>query len=112
MDYKTETITAGGAVIEFFRFGKGSKPLIVLPGLSIKSILMYKAAVAIALDAFGEDHEVFVFDRRKNFPDSYPVEDMAKDYINAFEKLGLKDIALYGISQGGMIALSDRKSVV
>ena len=106
MEYKTETVTAGEAVIEFFRFGNGKKPLIILPGLSIKSILMYKAAVAIALDTFAEDHEVFVFDRRKNFPDVYPVEDMAKDYINAFEKLGLKDASLYGISQGGMIALS------
>ena len=106
MEYKTETVTAGEAVIEFFRFGEGKKPLIILPGLSIKSILMYKAAVAIALDTFGEDHEVYVFDRRKNFPDVYPVEDMAKDYIAAFEKLGLKDISLYGISQGGMIALS------
>ena len=106
MDYKTETVTAGEAIIEFFRFGEGKKPLIILPGLSIKSILMYKAAVAIALDTFGEDYEVFVFDRRKNFPDVYPVEDMAKDYINAFEKLGLKDASLYGISQGGMIALS------
>lgn len=106
MEYITETVTAGEAVFEFFRFGEGKKPLIILPGLSIKSILMYKAAVAIALDTFGEDYEVFVFDRRKNFPDVYPVEEMAKDYIAAFEKLGFDEVSLYGISQGGMIALS------
>jgi pimeloyl-ACP methyl ester carboxylesterase len=31
---------------------------------------------------------------------------MAKDYIAAFEVLGLEDVAIYGISQGGMIALT------
>lgn len=106
MNIKIETINTGKAEFEFFRFGAGKRPLIVLPGLSIKSILLNKEAIADSLNLFVEDFEVFVFDRRKAYPSVYTVENMASDYIDAFNALGLKDISIYGISQGGMIALT------
>ena len=95
-----------GVGIEYFTFGTGDRPLVVLPGLSIKSITLYKDAVAETLGLFGKDFKVYVFDRREDIPEIYTVEMMAQDYINAFEDIGLKDISVYGISQGGMIALS------
>ncbi|MCR4776719.1 MAG: alpha/beta hydrolase [Saccharofermentans sp.] len=101
-----QKVTANGARIEYFKYGEGKRTLVVLPGLAVKSILLYKDMVADALGLFGEGFEVYVFDRRLNLPDSYSIEDMAKDYIAAFESLGLKDVAIYGISQGGMIALT------
>lgn len=106
MSIDIQKVTANGAQIEYFKYGEGKRPLIVLPGLAVKSVLLYKDMVADALGLFGEGFEVYVFDRRLNLPDSYSVEDMAKDYIAAFEALGLKDVAIYGISQGGMIALT------
>lgn len=99
-------VTANGAEIEYFKYGEGKRTLVVLPGLAVKSVLLYKDMVADALGLFGESFEVYVFDRRLNLPDSYSVEDMANDYIAAFETLGLKGVAIYGISQGGMIALT------
>ncbi len=99
-------LTTGEAEIEYFKYGEGKRTLIVFPGLSIKSIMLYKDLVADALGLFGEGFEVYVFDRRANLPETYSVEDMANDYISAFEALGLKDVAIYGISQGGMIALT------
>ena len=101
-----QKVTANGARIEYFKYGEGKRTLVVLPGLAVKSVLLYKDMVADALGLFGEGFEVYVFDRRLNLPDSYSVEDMARDYIAAFESLGLKDVAIYGISQGGMIALT------
>lgn len=100
------TVTANGAEIEYFKYGQGNLPLVVLPGLSIKSILLYKEMVAGTLKLFGESFEVYVFDRRKNLPSSYSIDDMAADYIAAFDALGIKNAGIYGISQGGMIALS------
>ena len=99
-------IVSAEAEIEYFRYGNGSRVLVVLPGLSIKSLMLFKTAVAGALSLFSEDFNVYVFDRRKNLPDEYTIEDMASDYIGAFDALGLKDISFYGISQGGMIALN------
>lgn len=101
-----QKVSANGAQIEYFKYGAGKRTLVVLPGLAVKSVLLYKDMVADALGLFGDGFEVYVFDRRSNLPDSYSVEDMAKDYIAAFEVLGLKDVAIYGISQGGMIALT------
>lgn len=95
-----------GVSIEYFTYGTGSRPLAVLPGLSIKSITIYKEAIAESLGLFGKDFKVYVFDRREDVPEVYTIEMMAQDYINAFVDIGLKDVSLYGISQGGMIALS------
>lgn len=95
-----------GVGIEYFTYGTGDRPLVVLPGLSIKSITLYKDAVAETLGLFGKDFKVYVFDRREDLPEVYTIEMMAQDYINAFKDIGLKDVSLYGISQGGMIALS------
>ena len=106
MAVETGRIVKDGMEMEYFRFGKGEKPLAVIPGLSVKSILLYKDAVADALSLFGEGFDVYVFDRRADLPDDYTVADMANDQIKAFEALGLKDISVYGISQGGMIALT------
>lgn len=101
-----QKVSANAAQIEYFKYGAGKRTLVVLPGLAVKSVLLYKDMVADALGLFGDGFEVYVFDRRLNLPESYSVEDMAKDYIAAFEVLGLKDVAIYGISQGGMIALT------
>lgn len=105
MSTKIEKITADGMTISYFRFGNGTRPMIILPGLSVKSILLYKDAIEGAFSGFAGDFEVYVFDRRENIPDVYTVSDMADDYIKAFDALGLKGLLLYGASQGGMIAL-------
>lgn len=106
MAIEIKKVVSQGAEIEYFKYGAGKRTLVVLPGLAVKSILLYKEMVADALGLFGEGFEVYVFDRRLNLPDSYSVEDMAKDYANAFDELGIKEAAIYGISQGGMIALT------
>ena len=106
MSIEIKKVVSQGAEIEYFKYGEGDRPLVVLPGLAVKSVLLYKDMVADALSLFGEGFEVYVFDRRLNLPDSYSVDDMAQDYAAAFDELGIKDAAVYGISQGGMIALT------
>lgn len=106
MAIEIEKIVTDGISIGFFRFGQGKRPLIILPGLSVKSILIYKDMIADAFEEFKDDFTVYVFDRRENLPDVYTVYDMADDYVKAFDALGLKGLSLYGASQGGMISLS------
>lgn len=106
MSIEIKKVVSQGTEIEYFKYGEGKRTLVVLPGLAVKSVLLYKDMVADALSLFGEGFEVCVFDRRLNLPDSYSVDDMAQDYAAAFDELGIKDAAVYGISQGGMIALT------
>ena len=106
MAVELQRIETNGVEFRYFRFGQGDRKLVVIPGLSVKSVLDFKDSVAVALKTFGKVFEVYVFDRRENLPNEYTIEDMAKDFITAFDALGLDKISLYGISQGGMIALN------
>ena len=45
-----------------------------------------------------------MFDRKKNFGESYPMEQMAADTAEAMDALGIERACMIGISQGGMIA--------
>lgn len=106
MSTEIELIKTEGIEMEYFKFGTGSKALAILPGLAIKSVMLSADVIVRVFSAFAEDFTVYVFDRRKNLPSEYTVEDMAKDQIKAFDALGIKSVSLYGISQGGMIALN------
>lgn len=91
--------------MNFFRFGKGEKTMVILPGLSVQSVMGLAEAVANEYDIMANDFTVYVFDRRSELPRTYSVYDMARDTAKAFQTLGLHDVYLFGASQGGMIAM-------
>lgn len=103
---KIETLQTNDFSMDYFKFGTGSKIAAILPGLSIKSVMGSADAIADGYSILKDDFTVFVFDRRKEIPDAYPIRQMADDTAQAMKKLGLKDIYIFGASQGGMIAIS------
>lgn len=102
---KIETVFVGAGSMRFFRFGRGEKTLVILPGLSVQSVMGAAEAIAAAYQSLTDRFTVFVFDRRSELPPVYPIRDMARDTAAAFRALGLRDVCLFGASQGGMIAL-------
>ncbi len=106
MSYKAEKLrlTAGDVVMDCLRFGEGSRNFVIIPGLSLQSVVASGDGVAQAYGMFGEDCTVYLFDRRLNMPDSYTVDQMAEDTLSVIDSLGLESIDLYGVSQGGMIS--------
>ena len=103
---KTETIKTETFSMDYFRFGHGNKILVILPGLSVQSVTGFAPSIVNQYKCFTDDFTVYVFDRRKNPPDGYDIFQMAEDTANAFTMLGLSEINLFGVSQGGMIALT------
>ena len=93
-------------VMDYARFGSGSRCFVIIPGMSVKSVLFSADAIAAAFSMFAEDHTVYVFDRVKDMPDIYTVNDMAEDTAEAMTGLGIEKADIYGASQGGMIALA------
>jgi len=91
--------------MDYFRFGHGEETFVILPGLSIQSVMRFADIVAHAYRSFTDDYTVFVFDRRKELPLSYSVHEMARDTAEVFRMLGLDRVNLFGASQGGMIAM-------
>ncbi|MBO6041309.1 MAG: alpha/beta hydrolase, partial [Oscillospiraceae bacterium] len=79
--------------------------LVILPGLSIQSVMGAADAVAEAYQSLEDSYTIYVFDRRAELPSPYTVHDMARDTAEAFAALGLRKVCLFGASQGGMIAL-------
>ncbi|MCR5795840.1 MAG: alpha/beta fold hydrolase [Solobacterium sp.] len=92
--------------MNYFRFGRGEKTMVILPGLSLQDIRGAAEAVAQEYAVMHDDFTVYLFDRRDDVPDTYPVTDMAEDTAQAMKLLGLEDVYLFGASQGGMMAMA------
>ena len=91
--------------MDYFRFGRGEKTLVILPGLSVQSVMGSAEAVAEAYHLLTDDFTIYLFDRRNELPASYSIHEMARDTAEALHVLGLEDVCLFGTSQGGMIAM-------
>ena len=100
-----ETVRTEDFSMDYFRFGSGEKNLVILPGLSVQSVMGAADAVASAYASVAERFTIWVFDRRAELPPRYTVQDMARDTAAAFRALGLEQVCVFGASQGGMIGL-------
>ena len=88
----------------YITFGKGEKPLIMIHGLSTRSIKGAAASLAYMYRIFARDYKVFLFDRRENVSNDVTVRDLAADIGMAMDALGITNADVFGVSQGGMIA--------
>ncbi len=91
--------------IEYVKFGSGDRIFVILPGLSVQSVIPAAAAIEEHYKLFKDDFTVYLFDRAGEIPESYSVFDMAEDTAQAMEALGLDEVCLFGASQGGMMAM-------
>ena len=105
MSIPIQNITTGEFSMDFFRFGEGEKTFVILPGISVKSVMGSADAVAKQYEVMNKEFTSYVFDRRKELPETYSVRDMARDTAAAMSALGLRDVYLFGASQGGMMAM-------
>lgn len=105
MKTPVETVRTDSFSMDYIRFGNGKNPLVILPGLSVESVMKYADAVTEAYGLMTEEFTVFLLDRRKELPETYSMEKMARDTATAIRALGLEDVSLFGASQGGMIAM-------
>ena len=100
---KEETLKTKSQEVDYVVFGKGFKPLMMIPGLNTRGVKGSGKMLAWMYRIFAKDFRVYVFDRKKDIPEGYTVRDMAGDLADAMDALGLKDAAVLGVSQGGMI---------
>ena len=91
--------------MDYCTFGKGDRIFVIIPGLSVQSVMGSKDAIEKAYELFGDDFTVYVFDRKRSIPEGYSVSDMADDTAAAMKQLGLDEAYIFGASQGGMIGM-------
>ena len=90
--------------MDYMKFGHGPKPFVILPGMSVKSLMPLAPLCAGSYNIFTEDYTVYLFDRRKDFGPNYSIGEMAVDTALAMKSLGIAQADVMGISQGGVIA--------
>ena len=99
-----KTVSTDGVTMDYVVFGSGEKTFVILPGLSIHSVMGSAEAIAAAYQSFAEEYTVYVFDRAKDLKEGYTVRDMAEDTAKAMEALHIEGADVFGASQGGMMA--------
>lgn len=85
-------------------FGKGSRPLVLIPGLRMTEIKGTGAAMALYYRQFTAIHTVYLFDRKEPAAEGCTIRDLADDIAAAMQQLHIQDADVLGVSQGGMIA--------
>lgn len=105
MKAEVSTVKTDNFTMDYCRFGRGKKALVMIPGLSIVNVLNSANTIAAAYKALTEDYTFYVMERRNNLPDTYTVEDTARDTVEAVRALGLDPITLCGASYGGMVSM-------
>ena len=104
MDINISNVTTGGFSMDYFSFGTGEIPFIMLPGLYTKPMNTLAQAVAGAYKMFSEKFTVYVLDRRTPISESYTIMDTADDTAAVLDKLNIKKACVFGVSMGGMTA--------
>ena len=99
------TVEADTFTMDYLRFGNGARNLVIIPGVSIQSVMNYSEAIAESYKLLTDEFTIYVLDRRKDMPDTYTVDDMARDTAEAIKALKLERVSIFGASQGGMIAM-------
>ncbi len=105
IDLEIKTLKTESFEMRYFSFGEGTKDFVIIPGLSILSVMDSADKIAEEYAAISGDYKVWVFDRISTVPDGYGIRDMAFDTAKAMKQLKIQNACLYGTSQGGMIAL-------
>ena len=92
--------------MDYIRFGKGARVLIMLPGLGdgLRTVKGTALPMALLYRRFAKQYTVYVFSRREPLAAGMTTRDMAAEQTQAMEALGIDRADILGVSMGGMIA--------
>ena len=105
MGVKTESIRGEGFNVRYFKFGNGKRVFVIIPGISVKSVMDMGDLVAAQYADMADEFTIYVLDRPVELADGVTLFDIAEETAKAISALNLKNAVLFGASQGGMISM-------
>ena len=91
-------------IIDYVRFGKGKKPMIIIPGLNTRDVKGAGFGLWYMYRMFAKDYTVYCIDKRREVPEGFTTRQIAEDYAAAMKSLAIENAYVFGVSHGGMIA--------
>lgn len=103
---KGKTLYFNNKSMDYVIFGKGKKPLVIIPGLGdgVQTVKGKAQLFSLSYRLLAKHYKIYVFSRINELRQGYTTRDMAADVAEAMETLNLYAAYVMGISQGGMIA--------
>ena len=100
------TLTLKNGRMDYIRFGKGARVLLMLPGLGdgLRTVKGTALPMALLYRRFAKKYTVYAFSRREPLAAGMTTRDMAAEQAQAMEALGIDRADILGVSMGGMIA--------
>lgn len=89
--------------IKYAKVGNGPKTMVILPGLSFKSVLGSADLVENAYGNLFKDYTIYVFDDRTNIRGGYSIRERVGDVAAEMRTLHIKGAYVFGASMGGMM---------
>ena len=99
-----QSIKINNSEIEYIKFWTWKKNFVVIPWISLKSVLINPEFIETAFSEYTKDFTVYLFDRIKVIPENYTIEDMAEDTYKAIEESWINSCNIFWASQWWMIA--------
>ena len=101
---KESSVSVGQSRVDYAVFGKGDKPMVIIPGLTLRDVKGAGAGLAMMYRTFAKDYRVYVIDKKRDILEGCTVADLAADTAMAMHALGIENASVIGVSLGGMIA--------
>ncbi len=90
--------------MKYIRFGNGEKNYVIIPGLSVHSVLGLRKAIEESHRIFTREYTVYLFDRPEMLGAGCTIREIAEETAEAMAVLNLQGADVFGASMGGMIA--------
>ena len=97
-------IDLGAGTVRCISFGTGDRTMVMIPGLSLRSIHGSAVPLAWSYRCFAKQWRVWVLDKTDPVSPGCTVADLAEDAAQAMRALGISHADVVGVSMGGMIA--------